>query len=70
MYLLSELEHKFEGKTALIAAAGPSLDDNITKIQANRNNFVVFAVNKVVKYLIHNGIFLSLFARITIIHIM
>ncbi len=56
MYLLSDLEHKFIGQTALIVAAGPSLNDNIAKIQANRNNFVVIAVNKVVKYLVQNGI--------------
>lgn len=55
-FLLSDLENKFLGQTALIAGAGPSLDDNIEKIQANRNKFVIFAVNKSVKYLIQNGI--------------
>ncbi|MBE7710936.1 MAG: motility associated factor glycosyltransferase family protein [Cyanobacteria bacterium SIG31] len=55
-YLLSQLENKYIGQTALIAAAGPSLDDNIQKIQANRDKFIVFAVNKVVRYLIQNGI--------------
>lgn len=56
MYLLSELENKFTGQTALIAGAGPSLNENIVHIQANRDKFVIFAVNKVVKYLIQNGI--------------
>ena len=56
MYLLSELENKFTGQTALIAGAGPSLNENIAHIQANRDKFVIFAVNKVVKYLIQNGI--------------
>lgn len=55
-YLLSDLENKFIGQTALICAAGPSLNDNITNIQANRDKFVVFAVNKCVKYLLQNGI--------------
>lgn len=56
MYLLSELENKYKGQTALIAGAGPSLNENIAKIQANRDKFVIFAVNKSVKYLIQNGI--------------
>lgn len=56
MYALSELENKFKGQTALIAGAGPSLEDNITKIQENRDKLVIFAVNKVVKYLFQNGI--------------
>lgn len=56
MYLLSDLENKFTGQTALIAGAGPSLSENISKIQAKRDKFVVFAVNKSVKYLLQNGI--------------
>lgn len=55
-YLLSDLENKFVGQTALIVGAGPSLNDNIAKIQTNRDKFVIFAVNKVVKYLLQNGI--------------
>ena len=49
MYLLSDLENKYSGKTALILGAGPSLNDNIDKIKAKRESFVIFAVNKVVK---------------------
>lgn len=55
-YLLSDLAGKFEGQTALVAGAGPSLKDNIDNIKENRDKFVVFAVNKSVKYLISNGI--------------
>ena len=55
-YKLSDLDNKFVGQTALIAAAGPSLNDNIEKLRANRNKFVLFAVNKAVKYLLDNGI--------------
>lgn len=56
VFLASELENKFVAQTALIVAAGPSLNDNIAKIQANRGKFVIFAVNKVVEHLINNGI--------------
>lgn len=55
-YLLSDLAGKFLGQTALIAGAGPSLSDNIANIQANRDKFVIFAVNKTVQYLLQNGI--------------
>ena len=56
VYLLSDLDNKYRGQTALIAGAGPSLADNIENIQTNRNKFVIFAVNKTVKYLLQNGI--------------
>ncbi len=56
VYKLSDLENKFIGQTALIVAAGPSLNDNITKIQENRDKFVIFAVNKAVRYLLQNGV--------------
>lgn len=55
--LLSDLENKFLGQTALIAGAGPSLNDNISNIQKNRNKFVIFAVNKSVPFLTQNGIY-------------
>lgn len=55
-YLLSDLEDKFVGQKALIVASGPSLADNILKIKENRNKFVIFAVNKSVRYLIENDI--------------
>lgn len=55
-YLLSSLEDKFIGQTALVLGAGPSLNDNIERIKANRNRFVIFAVNKTVKFLEQNNI--------------
>lgn len=55
-YLLSDLAGKYAGQTALIAGAGPSLSDNLENIQQNRDKFVIFAVNKTVKYLLQNGI--------------
>ena len=55
-YLLSDLENKFIGQTAMILGAGPSLADNIQRIKMHRSRFVIFAVNKVVKYLEQNNI--------------
>ena len=48
------LKNSFEGKTALILAAGPNLAENIEKIKQNRNKFVIFAVNKTIEHLIKN----------------
>ena len=56
VYLLSDLNGKFNLQTALIVGAGPSLNENIDKIKANRNKFVIFAVNKIARYLIQKGI--------------
>lgn len=56
VFVLSDLENKFIGQTALIIAAGPSLNENIEKIKANRDKFVIFAVNKVLRVLEANGI--------------
>lgn len=53
---LSSLSNCFEGKTALIVAAGPSLKKNIELIKENRDKFVIFSVNKIVEYLIKNGV--------------
>jgi len=55
-YKLSDLEGKFTGQAALVAAAGPSLNENIEFIRNNREKFVIFAVNKALKTLIKNGI--------------
>lgn len=55
-YLLSDLENKYLGKTALIAGAGPSLADNIENIKNHRDKFVIFALNKNAKYLYNEGI--------------
>lgn len=45
-YPINLLENKFKGKTALVLGAGPSLKDNIEKIKANRDKFVIFAVHR------------------------
>ncbi len=55
-YKLSDLEGKFTGQAALVAAAGPSLIENIEFIKNNREKFVIFAVNKALKVLNKEGI--------------
>lgn len=55
-YSIQDYKWKFTGKNALILGAGPSLADNIEKIKSMRDKFVVFAVNKTLKYLEENGI--------------
>lgn len=55
-YKLSDLENKFAGQTALVLAAGPSLNENIEKIKAHREKFVIFAVNKVLRKVLQEGI--------------
>ena len=55
-YSINFLKNKFEGKTALIIGAGPSLKKDIEKIKVNRNKFVIIAVNKIYEYLVENGI--------------
>ena len=55
-YRLSDLENKFKGQTALILAAGPSLKDNIEYIKSNRDKYVIFVVNKSLKYILSEGI--------------
>lgn len=49
-------ENLFEGKTALILSAGPSLNDDIEKIKQNRELFVIFAVPSILKYALKKGI--------------
>ncbi|MDD3593407.1 MAG: DUF115 domain-containing protein [Candidatus Gastranaerophilales bacterium] len=50
------LENKYEGKTALIAGAGPSLAKDFDTIKSQRDKFVIFAVNKSLRTLFENGI--------------
>ena len=56
IYKLSDLDDKFTGQTAIVAAAGPSLFENMPYIRTNRGKFVIFAVNKALKILLDNGI--------------
>ena len=50
------LKNIFEGKTALVAAAGPSLKDNLSKIKENRDKLIIFSVNRAAATLLENDI--------------
>jgi len=54
--LINTLENSFEGKTALIASAGPSLADDIATIKQNREKLVIFSVGRAFKPLVNAGI--------------
>ena len=56
IYAVSDLENKFEGQTALLIAAGPSLKENIENIKQNRDKYVIFVVNKVLRDVLNNNI--------------
>ncbi|MBR1908349.1 motility associated factor glycosyltransferase family protein [bacterium] len=45
-YPISLLDNEFDGKTALIVGAGPSLKDNIDLIKKYSDRFIIFAVNR------------------------
>lgn len=49
--LFSQLEKKFDGTTAMILGAGPSLKENVEKIKENRDKFTIFAVNRSLNFL-------------------
>lgn len=53
---ITVLKDSLKGKPAIIAAAGPSLGDNLETIKQNRDKFVLFAVSSSVGTLIKNNI--------------
>lgn len=53
---LKEIENIYDGKTALVVSAGPTLDNNIEIIKQNRDKVVIFCVGPALKSLITNGI--------------
>lgn len=53
---LDVLKDKFKGKTAVIIAAGPSLDKNIQDLKEYRDEVIVFCVGTALKTAIKNGI--------------
>lgn len=50
------LEGSAEGKTALVLAAGPSLNQDIELIKANKDKFITIAILPIIPYLLENGI--------------
>lgn len=54
---VSSLQKSFAGKTVIIIAAGPSLDNEIEKLrQSNLSNYILVCVGKIAAKLIQNGI--------------
>ena len=53
---ISQLENVYQGKTAIILCAGPSLKENIQTIKQNQDKFVIFALNPTLKILKKEGI--------------
>lgn len=53
---LMEIKNLYEGKTALIVSAGPTLDLNIETIKKNRDKVVIFCVGTAFKTLATHGI--------------
>lgn len=53
---LGEIQNIYKGRTAVVVAAGPSLDANIETIKKNRDNIVIFCIGQAYKALFKNGI--------------
>jgi hypothetical protein len=53
---LKNLENKFEGETAILIAAGPSLNDSIPFVKNMQNSAHVFAVGPTLRPLLNNNI--------------
>lgn len=53
---LGEYKDIYEGKTALVVSAGPSLDDSIEMIKSQREKFVIICVSQSIRTLINSGI--------------
>ncbi len=53
---LDILKDKFKGKTAVIIAAGPSLDKNIKDLKPYRDKVIVFCVGTALKTAVRHGI--------------
>ena len=50
------MDKKFEGRTALIAGAGPSLKDNIDYIKKYSDRLIIFAVNRALNFLLKHDV--------------
>lgn len=50
------LRNKFNGKTSIVIAGGPSLDDNIDWIKENQKDLFIFSVSRIAGRLVNYGI--------------
>jgi len=53
---LARLKNVYNGKTAVVISAGPTLDKNIDTLKANRDKFILISVGTAVKTLYKNGL--------------
>ena len=51
-----KLNNAFSGKSAVVLAGGPSLDENIAWIKANKNHLVIIAVSRIAKKLLQEDL--------------
>lgn len=51
-----KLKNAFSGKSAVVLAGGPSLDENIAWIKANKNHLVIIAVSRIAKKLLQEDL--------------
>lgn len=58
------LKNTFSGKTCIVIAGGPSLDENITWIKDNRDNLFIFAVSRIAEKLLNSGIIADIVASV------
>ncbi|MGS0691458.1 6-hydroxymethylpterin diphosphokinase MptE-like protein [Shewanella sp. 30m-9] len=52
----SILKHRYQGKTCIVTAGGPSLDDHLGWIKANRDDLFIIAVSRVAAKLTKEGV--------------
>jgi len=58
------LKHTFNGKTAVLLAGGPSLDEYLPWVKENRHSIMVAAVSRISRRLQHTGIEPDLFITV------
>jgi len=52
----SKLKNTFSGKSAVVLAGGPSLDENIAWVKENKRNLVVIAVSRIARKLLQEDL--------------
>jgi hypothetical protein len=50
------VKDSFKGKTCILLAGGPSLDENMAWIKENQNNFIIIAVSRIAKRLLQEDL--------------
>ncbi|GAA0078690.1 DUF115 domain-containing protein [Clostridium sp. CTA-5] len=55
-YIINELKNKFNGFTAIVVSAGPSLEKNIQELKKIKDNAIIICGNRTLKPLIQHNI--------------